>query len=205
MTSNPYQKKGKIRKSCVGFNCPNIPKTKCASCKLTYYCSRTCQLLDWPKHKLLCRKTLPEYCSNLFQLYKDNKIVSPWDNLKLSRKNFYIINNGIETEVIMRNTSNNYFCSICGSNIIYDGPYLDIKLSFVKENLEVDYYRCKKCMDSNNSLCRQSFKEIKQCSKEFKKAMITFILSIKTNFTFLPLDIINLIIKTCIKIKDCIC
>ena len=28
---------------------------KCGRCKLSYYCSRSCQKLDWKKHKLLCK------------------------------------------------------------------------------------------------------------------------------------------------------
>ncbi|KAH8270572.1 hypothetical protein KR018_011805 [Drosophila ironensis] len=31
-------------------------KKKCANCKLVHYCSRECQLKDWPKHKDTCTK-----------------------------------------------------------------------------------------------------------------------------------------------------
>ncbi|XP_013113063.2 zinc finger MYND domain-containing protein 10 homolog [Stomoxys calcitrans] len=35
-------------------NCSNIAEKKCSKCKTIYYCSRECQLDDWPNHKSAC-------------------------------------------------------------------------------------------------------------------------------------------------------
>ncbi|KAH8364834.1 hypothetical protein KR084_012317 [Drosophila pseudotakahashii] len=37
--------------------CQKGAKKKCASCKQVHYCSRECQLKDWPQHKIVCLKT----------------------------------------------------------------------------------------------------------------------------------------------------
>lgn len=31
-------------------------RSKCSRCKLAWYCSRDCQVKDWPKHKQVCAK-----------------------------------------------------------------------------------------------------------------------------------------------------
>lgn len=199
-------------KSCVV--CCEKSKWKCGSCKLTYYCSRKCQLLDWPKHKILCRKTLGEYCNNLFQLYKDKKLsdisycIDP-SKINLSKPFHFIVNNEYNNnQIIMRNVPDKEFCVICGKNIIYsqiESDKIEKIKSFNKENLIVEYYRCIECIKSNNSLCHQSFKEIKQCNQDFKKLIISIILCLKTYFICLPFDIINLVIENCCKLKNCFC
>ncbi|XP_073837310.1 zinc finger MYND-type containing 10 [Musca autumnalis] len=37
-------------------NCYGSAEKKCSQCKTVYYCSRKCQLEDWPKHKINCIK-----------------------------------------------------------------------------------------------------------------------------------------------------
>lgn len=43
---------------CSNFECTNGSDTqklrKCAACRTYYYCSRQCQLADWPNHKVHC-------------------------------------------------------------------------------------------------------------------------------------------------------
>ncbi len=42
---------------CKKMSDPNKPKYNvCGKCRLTYYCSRECQLMDWPRHKAYCKK-----------------------------------------------------------------------------------------------------------------------------------------------------
>ena len=42
--------------ACCGLNANQVPKLhRCGSCKLVYFCSRTCQKKMWPKHKADCR------------------------------------------------------------------------------------------------------------------------------------------------------
>ena len=31
-------------------------RSKCAQCKTVWYCSRSCQVKDWPEHKKVCKK-----------------------------------------------------------------------------------------------------------------------------------------------------
>nr|XP_016925736.2 zinc finger MYND domain-containing protein 10 homolog [Drosophila suzukii] len=45
---------GGVEHSCA--TCEGKAKKKCASCKQVHYCSRDCQLKDWPQHKLVCLK-----------------------------------------------------------------------------------------------------------------------------------------------------
>lgn len=39
-------------------NCEKIATKKCGNCETVYYCSRECQVNDWPSHKMKCRKLL---------------------------------------------------------------------------------------------------------------------------------------------------
>ena len=124
-------------KSCVSNLCGKSTKLKCASCKLTYYCSKKCQILDWPKHKILCRKTLHEYCNNLFQLFKDKKLTNCSSRIiNLSYPSKYIKNNEYDeydfTTIYMRTLSNHHFCVICRYDIIYPGPKKEITITFLK-------------------------------------------------------------------------
>lgn len=39
-------------------NCAKISTKKCSNCEVVYYCSRECQVNDWPLHQTKCRKIL---------------------------------------------------------------------------------------------------------------------------------------------------
>lgn len=41
--------------------CNKLPATLCSRCKSSHYCSKECQKIDWPNHKILCNafSTLP--------------------------------------------------------------------------------------------------------------------------------------------------
>jgi hypothetical protein len=43
-------------RSCVSCS-KNGPWERCGGCKSAYYCSKTCQKRDWPKHKPNCNRT----------------------------------------------------------------------------------------------------------------------------------------------------
>ena len=43
-----------LAKSCRVCNSHDTPK-KCATCKRVYYCGKSCQTLDWKRHKTTCR------------------------------------------------------------------------------------------------------------------------------------------------------
>jgi len=36
-------------------DCLNFTYLKCSECKYSYYCSKECQIQDWPRHKLFCQ------------------------------------------------------------------------------------------------------------------------------------------------------
>ena len=41
------------------LQCSKPAETKCSRCKVTYYCSRECQKLNWKQHKSYCK---PKIC-----------------------------------------------------------------------------------------------------------------------------------------------
>ena len=38
----------------------------CARCERVYYCSKNCQVSDWKRHKLTCKRGCTEWCSVAF-------------------------------------------------------------------------------------------------------------------------------------------
>ena len=48
----------------MGFKCQFCGKEgalRCSKCKRVYYCSKQCQVRDWPMHKSVCGKYLKDY------------------------------------------------------------------------------------------------------------------------------------------------
>ena len=43
--------------------CGKESTSRCSKCKTVYYCSRECQLRDWPNHKQSCNKIKRNYTS----------------------------------------------------------------------------------------------------------------------------------------------
>jgi hypothetical protein len=55
---NQLNKQTKLVKSCNNCNkryTPNSGFMKCGGCKITYYCSKKCQLENWKEHKKICK------------------------------------------------------------------------------------------------------------------------------------------------------
>ena len=52
---------GHICESCGSFKNKDDPKkqlSKCSKCKLSYYCSKNCQVSSWSSHKIICKQRL---------------------------------------------------------------------------------------------------------------------------------------------------
>jgi hypothetical protein len=43
---------------CGNHSCLSVPisRSRCSGCRKVYYCSRECQVKDWPEHKKVCKK-----------------------------------------------------------------------------------------------------------------------------------------------------
>lgn len=48
--------KRETARTCDRPGCTNTGTKKCAGCKIVAYCSKECQNLDWPQHKLICKR-----------------------------------------------------------------------------------------------------------------------------------------------------
>ena len=50
--------RSEIERSCCAAHCPNVDSSRermqCSRCHCVFYCSRECQLRDWPLHKARC-------------------------------------------------------------------------------------------------------------------------------------------------------
>lgn len=183
-----------MKKKCVNLVCDNNATLKCSKCKLTFYCSSLCQIVDSQKHNILCRDSLPKFCENLFQLYKENKI-SLYDldnNLYLTCYSYDLKIDNKLMSVVMRNYNNYCFCGICKKDIEISAYEIKKFTKCSRENIKIEYYRCNECEKNNCFLCPNSFKEIKICQEDtnniINKIKIMNVLYSKLNL-FIPYDI----------------
>jgi hypothetical protein len=100
-------------------NCSKIgqsPLSRCATCQVVHYCSKECQVQNWPVHKPLCKevkRTLAEY--------KEEE-----QKLKHFRSEFYeehhnyFEEEAFKYEFFFRPETRDYCCSIAGRIMAYE-------------------------------------------------------------------------------------
>jgi hypothetical protein len=201
MESNDIQK-------CL--TCREKASSKCSNCNLVYYCSKKCEISDYSKHKFLCKKSLPEYCKNLIKMrgnswYNERREAG---SIHLSDKNHFIRIKDKEQEtyymITLRCALDNEFCVICGKDVIYKLPLMDVEVKFeIKDGLIIYYYRCQQCIESNNYLCKETFFKESQCPQSIKYLpnILLFIFNCKK--IMIPNELINLIVQMYKRIKCC--
>lgn len=59
-----------------------MDRSKCARCKTVWYCSRACQLKDWPEHKTECKEMVKTTVS---KSYVEPKMPES-DKIKITEK-----------------------------------------------------------------------------------------------------------------------
>ena len=186
--------------------CSSITMLKCSICKLTYYCSETCRLKDFDNHKILCRKSLPEYCKNIVKLRKEFSNIHGF-NLMIGLSNIVhiLIYDNNQHIISMRAPLSIKFCAICGNDIGYTSLN-KVLISFKDgDNQIIEYERCDQCIISNYYLCKTTLCNTSTCSlhhhTQYKKNILLFMLTTKKNFDAIPKDIIYIILTICNKIK----
>jgi len=58
-------------KRCENENCDRREAChlRCSACGVAFYCGKQCQRSDWPRHKLLCRRKIPDGASSIAPLH----------------------------------------------------------------------------------------------------------------------------------------
>lgn len=193
--------------------CYKYTENKCSVCNRISYCDKICQEKDWKNHKLFCEKEIHYVFYKLLYYHKMRKcticdynqnhlsLSIPYHNLKQpynNKKKLYKIWNTPES-----------ICGICNLVIDYNGPYIDLIISFYQDDFNINYYRCLDCEKLNYLMCPITFKNTIHCSNCyhcFKLNMKVFFISLyKMNyydFIWLPPEILKLIIQTCILINE---
>jgi hypothetical protein len=85
----------------ICFVCKKDATSFCAQCRTIHYCSRKCQLNDWPIHRLLCNKKLQKPEPNSHEPLLDLQTKQPelWSKFmsmaKQDMDQIYVISRGV--------------------------------------------------------------------------------------------------------------
>lgn len=197
---------------CIICNTSTIDK--CDKCNIVYYCSLSCQLKDWDRHKKICRKTLPEFIEAIAKYHSVFKCASDGCNIQCDFElDAFHHNDNYSQELIkIRSESDPRMCFLCGKDIEKKHSYMkdmfdiieyitykDCVDGFTHED-DIKYVVCGACDKKNEKLCYKTKKTEKDCSNYFNSRIIFYYHCLKP---FLLPEIIKIILKLCIKFECC--
>jgi hypothetical protein len=91
----------KMSRSGICYTCQNVSNAikSCGRCKNVKYCSRTCQIDDWPSHKETCNTTLKKTKTKINKSAVSQTINRQWS------KEFFTSRHELQGRI---------YCTICG-------------------------------------------------------------------------------------------
>lgn len=196
-----------MNKHCV--ICVKSTTKRCQQCKIVYYCSKKCQKQDWLIHKMICKKTLPEFCKSIYQLHLNHfcdDILCKIRPGPLLNNNIHIFyKDNVTYKIRIREYDgiiiDNRLCILCGNDIMKD-DYIGLNDTIVyskKDYNQFCYYRCSLCKDKDLTICPFSFETSLKC----KSKIFMIIFCLKNYEYILPKDILYEIVNLINLIKCC--
>ena len=145
---------------CTIYNCGNKGTLVCSVCKIRHYCCKKCQTLDWPGHKLVCRRDLPDR-------------LKAFANICIAQDRLYVSVSSTFTHFIGRNmytisafgcdSITKSYCVVCASPVTYNGPLMYVMFDLCIRGHTVHCYRCNSCNDKGKTICPLSMMDTSRC------------------------------------------
>jgi len=140
-------------------SCTKVTYLKCSNCRFIYYCSKQCQIEDWPRHKLICQDVRSKY----MDLEKSRVVIQSYILNQASSSN---VGSLLTFKVFLQEIERSLFTAYL--SVIEQTNSFDDQLNENFENAKKTTW-----VTDIKSLQRKRYRQLRISAKKFESQMIS--------------------------------